>query len=157
MLGLFYAIAYGMPVVILSAAAATGVFSARYFKGHPEMAKKDTHSWYLHERLYAAIWLAIAFPVLACLALVVPTFSEIQKLYGPLVDLLWLWALCCLASARSSVGLPASARLSRFEGRAQALMHAQAIRAETALERGERVDPYVALPREAAGEGRHGC
>ena len=86
-----YAIGYSLPVIILAIAAAVGVFSARYFKGHPSSADMSGET-----RLIMAIWLAVAFPVVGIAALVVPTFLEIQKLYGPIVDLLWLWALLCL-------------------------------------------------------------
>jgi hypothetical protein len=89
MLGLLILILYAMPVITLAAAATVGVLSARYFRGYPEPDREE------HQRLYAAIFLAVAYPVISCFALVVPTFSEIQKLYGTLVDLLWLWALCC--------------------------------------------------------------
>jgi uncharacterized membrane protein len=89
MIGIFYLILYGMPVIILAGAGIAGVFSARYFRGYPQPDEVE------YQRLYAAISLAIVYPVVACFALVVPTFSEIQKLYGSLINLLWLWALCC--------------------------------------------------------------
>jgi hypothetical protein len=93
-MGIFFAVGYGMPLIILGAAAATGVFSARYFRGYPEVNARD-YSGRGDQRMYAAVWLAIAYPVVACFALIVPTFTEIQKLYGSVVDLLWLWAIAC--------------------------------------------------------------
>jgi hypothetical protein len=94
MFGLFILVGYGLPVITLGAAAAVGLFTARYFRGQPESVNTTYH---VDPRLVAAMWLAVAFPVVACFSLVLPTFVEIQKLYGRLVELLWVWALCSFA------------------------------------------------------------
>jgi hypothetical protein len=96
MFGLILLAGYGMPIVLLGVTAIVGLFSARYFRGHPAPSRKG-QTLFPHDRVYAAMWLAVAYPVIAFLALLVPTFQEIQKFYGSLVEFLWLWALSCYA------------------------------------------------------------
>lgn len=82
--GIFILLAYGAPVVVITAAAFAGVFSGRFFKGHPA---------YGEERQTLAATLAPSIAILGCAAVLVPTIDEMKKLYGGFVDFLWLWTL----------------------------------------------------------------
>jgi hypothetical protein len=73
MIGIVYLLGYGAPIVIITVATVTGVYTAHYFRGQAART---------NERVSAAAMLAPVIAIVTRAAVLVPTIDEIKKLYA---------------------------------------------------------------------------
>lgn len=78
---------YLFPLLILAAAAALGLVTVAL--ASPNKSSRNNS----YDRKMMAMWLAPSLPVVAATSFLVSRSDEFQKLYGPFLSLLWLWAL----------------------------------------------------------------
>jgi hypothetical protein len=87
-----YLIVYGLPLILITAAAGLGVGTVVFFKGG--VAPKDVTS--------AAVALAAGIPIVGAISYAVGSSEELTDIYGAAV-LKYLWAVCLAAFVMGAV------------------------------------------------------
>lgn len=87
-MAIFFLFTYGAPIILAGVSAVLGVFSALHFLDCTSSAE---------ERTPKAAMLAFGIVVTSILAVLLPQFEELRRVYGGVTEYLWVWILFSFA------------------------------------------------------------